>query len=56
MGGAEDRGHAPTAGHVPGSGMHAAMDRMTAVEEPAMTPEEIAEELHAMRTERRGQR
>ena len=29
------------------------MDHMAAVEEPAMTPEEIAEELHAMRAERR---
>ncbi|MHB1936836.1 MAG: hypothetical protein ACYDB8_00715 [Acidiferrobacterales bacterium] len=30
----------------------AAMDRMAAVEEPALTPEEISEELHAMRAER----
>ena len=29
-----------------------AMDRMAAVDEPAMTPEEIAEELHAMRAAR----
>lgn len=36
--------------------LFAAMDRMAAVDEPAMTPEEIAEELHAMRAERRGQR
>jgi predicted transcriptional regulator len=30
--------------------------RMAAVDEPAMTPEEIAEELHAMRAERRSRR
>jgi predicted transcriptional regulator len=33
-----------------------AVDRMVGVEELAMTPEEIAEELHAMRAERRGAR
>lgn len=33
--------------------LFAAMDRMTALDEPAMTPEEIAEELHAMRAARR---
>jgi len=33
-----------------------AMDRMAAVEEPAMSPEEIAEELHAMRAARRQSR
>jgi len=33
--------------------LFAAMDRMAAVEEPAMTPEEIAEELHTMRAARR---
>jgi Arc/MetJ family transcription regulator len=33
-----------------------AMDRMAAVNEPAMTPEEIAEELHAMRAARRPSR
>lgn len=33
-----------------------AMDRMAAVDERAMTPEEIAEELHAMRAARRSQR
>ena len=33
-----------------------AMDRMAAVEEPAMSPEEIAEELHAMRAVRRQSR
>jgi Arc/MetJ family transcription regulator len=33
-----------------------AMDRMAAVDEPAMTPEEIAEELHAMRAARRPSR
>ena len=33
-----------------------AMDRVAAVDEPAMTPEEIAEELHAMRAERRPSR
>lgn len=32
--------------------LFAAMDRMAEVEEPAMTPEEVSEELHAMRTER----
>jgi len=30
-----------------------AMDRMAAVDEPAMAPEEVAEELHRMRAERR---
>lgn len=33
-----------------------AMNRMAAVDEPGMTPEEISEELHAMRAERRNQR
>jgi Arc/MetJ family transcription regulator len=33
--------------------LFAAMDRMAAVEEPAMTPEEVSEELHALRAERR---
>ncbi len=33
-----------------------AIDRMAAVEEPAMSPEEIAEELHAMRAARRQSR
>ena len=33
--------------------LFAAMDRMAAVEESAMTPEEIAEELHTMRAARR---
>ena len=33
-----------------------AMDRMAAIDEPAMTPEEIAEELHAMRAARRPSR
>lgn len=33
--------------------LFAAMDRMAAVEEPAMTPEEVSEELHAMRAKRR---
>lgn len=33
--------------------LFAAMDRMAGIEEPAMTPEEIAEELHVMRAERR---
>lgn len=33
-----------------------AMDRMAAVEEPAMSPEEIAEEMHAMRAARRQSR
>ena len=33
--------------------LFSAMDRMAAVDEPAMTPEEIAEELHTMRAERR---
>lgn len=36
--------------------LFAAMDRMAAVEAPALTPEEIAQELHAMRAERRGAR
>lgn len=36
--------------------LFAAMDRMAAVDEPAMTPEEIAEELHAMRAARRPSR
>ena len=36
--------------------LFAAMDRMAAVEEPAMTPEEISEELHAMRAARRQSR
>jgi Arc/MetJ family transcription regulator len=36
--------------------LFAAMDRMAAVEEPAMSPEEIAEELHAMRAARRQSR
>ena len=36
--------------------LFAAMDRMATVEEPAMTPEEIEEELHAMRAERRQSR
>lgn len=35
--------------------LFAAMDRMAA-EEPAMTPEEVSEELHAMRAERRQSR
>lgn len=30
-----------------------AMDRMAAVEEPTITPEDVALELHAMRAERR---
>ena len=29
--------------------LFAAMDRVAAIEEPAMTPEEVSEELHAMR-------
>ena len=33
--------------------LFAAMDRMAATDESAMTPEEISEELHAMRAERR---
>ena len=33
-----------------------AMDRMAAIDEPAMTPEEIAEELHAMRAARHASR
>lgn len=33
--------------------LFAAMDRMAAVEEPTMTPEEVSEELHAMRAARR---
>lgn len=36
--------------------LFAAMERMAAVEEPAMTPEEIAEELHMMRAARRPSR
>lgn len=36
--------------------LFAAMDRMAATSEPAMTPEEVAEELHAMRAERRKSR
>lgn len=36
--------------------LFAAMERMAAVEEPAMTPEEIAEELHIMRAARRPSR
>ena len=36
--------------------LFAAMDRMAAVEEPAMSPEEIAEELHVMRAARRQSR
>lgn len=36
--------------------LFAAMDRMAAVAEPAMTPEEVAEELHALRAERRAPR
>ena len=36
--------------------LFAAMERMAAVEEPAMTPEEIAEELHRMRAARRPSR
>lgn len=36
--------------------LFAAIDRMVAVAEPAMTPEEVAEELHAMRAERRASR
>jgi Arc/MetJ family transcription regulator len=36
--------------------LFAAMDRMAAVEVPAMTPEEISEELHAMRAARRQSR
>ena len=36
--------------------LFAAMDRMAAVEEPAvMSPEEVAEEIRRMRTERDGQ-
>ena len=33
-----------------------AMDRMVAIDEPGMTPEEIAEELRAMRAEQRPSR
>jgi Arc/MetJ family transcription regulator len=33
--------------------LFAAMNRMAATDESAMTPEEISEELHAMRAERR---
>ena len=36
--------------------LFAAMDRMAAVDEPAMMPEEIAEELRAMRPARRQSR
>ena len=36
--------------------LFAAMDRMAAVDEPAMTPEQISEELHAMRAARRSSR
>ena len=36
--------------------LFAAMDRMAAVDEPTMTPEEIAKELHAMRAARRPSR
>jgi hypothetical protein len=36
--------------------LFAAMERMAAVEEPAMTPEEVSEELRAMRAERRQSR
>ena len=36
--------------------LFAAMDRMAAIDEAAMTPEEIAKELHAMRAERRPSR
>jgi hypothetical protein len=36
--------------------LFAAMDRMAALEEPAMTPEEVSEELHAMRAARRQSR
>lgn len=36
--------------------LFAAMDQMAAVEEPAMTPEEVSEELHAMRLARRQSR
>lgn len=32
--------------------LFAAMDRMASIDEPTMTPEEIAEELHAMRAAR----
>lgn len=36
--------------------LFAAMDRMATVEEPAMTPEEVSKELHAMRATRRQSR
>ena len=36
--------------------LFAAMDHMAAVEESAMTPEEVSEELHAMRAARRQSR
>ena len=36
--------------------LFAAMDRMAVVGESAMTPEEVSEELHAMRAERRQSR
>ena len=36
--------------------LFAAMERMAAVDEPAMAPEQVADELHAMRSERRGSR
>lgn len=36
--------------------LFAAMDRMAAVDDAAMTPEEIAEELHTMRAQRRQSR
>lgn len=36
--------------------LFAAMDGMAATSELAMTPEEVAEELHAMRAERRKSR
>ena len=36
--------------------LFAAMERMATVDEPAMAPEQVADELHAMRSERRGSR
>jgi hypothetical protein len=33
--------------------LFAAMERMAATPEPAMTPEEVADELHALRAQRR---
>lgn len=36
--------------------LFAAMDRMASVDEPAMAPEQVADELHALRSERSGSR